>query len=72
MTRYQIKVQGELDESWSDWLGGVEISCGEENGMLITTIDGEAADQPVLFGILDRIRDLNLLLISVSQLKQSE
>jgi len=69
--KYQIKVKGVLDESWSDWLGDVELTCAEENGMLITTICGEAPDQPALFGILNRIRDLNLLLISVIQFEQS-
>jgi hypothetical protein len=70
--KYRIKVKGVLDESWSDWLGGVAITCGEENGMLITTICGDVADQPVLFGILDRIRSLNLPLISVMQDEQSQ
>jgi hypothetical protein len=70
--KYQIKIQGLLDESWSDWLGEVEITHGEENGVLITTICGEASDQPALFGILNRIRDLNLALISVVQTGQTQ
>ncbi len=68
--KYQIKVKGTLDESWSDWLGEVVITHREENGVLITIICGEVSDQPALFGILDRIRDLNLPLISVEQSDQ--
>ncbi len=68
--RYQIKVKGTLDESWTDWFGEVEITHGEENHILISVICGEVPDQPALFGILDRIRDLNLPLISVIQLDQ--
>jgi hypothetical protein len=65
---YQIKVQGELDQSWSDWLGGVEITAERaEDGSMITTMIVNAADQPALFGVLDRIRDLNFILIHVSR-----
>lgn len=67
--KYQIKVAGVLDESWSDWLGSVEIFCDEENASLVTINCDEVPDQPALFGILDRIRDLNLSLISVVQLR---
>ncbi len=70
MMRYQIKVKGMLDESWSDWLGEVELTNREEEGVLITVICGEVPDQPALFGILNRVRDLNLPLISVIQLDQ--
>lgn len=63
---YQIKIKGELDHSWSDWLGNVEITSDlVEDGSVVTTMMVDAADQPVLFGILDRIRDLNLILIHV-------
>jgi hypothetical protein len=65
---YQIKVQGELDQSWSDWLGEVEITAARaEDGSVITTIVVDAADQPALFGVLDRIRDLNFILIHVGR-----
>jgi hypothetical protein len=65
---YQIKIKGELDQSWSDWLGDVEITADlAEDGTVITTMMVDAADQPALFGVLDRIRDLNLVLIYVSR-----
>ena len=65
---YHIKIKGSLDESWSGWLNGVKISTEvTDSGMLVTTLTGDAADQEALYGILDRIRDLNLELISVNQ-----
>jgi hypothetical protein len=64
---YLIKVGGVLDESWSSWLDNTIIRVEEENGSPVTIIQGDVADQPALFGILDRIRDLNLTLISVTQ-----
>jgi hypothetical protein len=64
---YLIKVSGVLDESWSSWLDNTLICIEEENGVPVTIIRGDVPDQPALFGILDRIRDLNLTLISVEQ-----
>jgi hypothetical protein len=58
---YQIKVQGELDEDWSDWLDDLLIHV--DQGM--TTLTGAIADQPALHGLLVKIRDLGLPLISV-------
>jgi len=58
---YQIGVEGRLDESWSDWFDGMTISPGSD----ITTLAGAVADQPALRGILFKIWDLNLTLISV-------
>jgi len=68
---YQIKVQGQLDENWSDWFSGLTITVqtGGE-GEAVTTLRGVVADQAVLRGILSRIWDLNLTLISVEQVKQ--
>lgn len=63
---YKIKVKGELDQSWSDWLGNVQIvSERNEVGVLFTTLTVEITDQTILFGILDRIRDLNFDLVNV-------
>jgi len=69
---YQIKVKGELDQSWSDWLGNVQIASGQdETGALFTTLTVDITDQTTLFGILDRIRDLNLELITIiSQVRE--
>lgn len=58
---YRITVQGELDEDWSDWLNDLTIHV--QGGM--TTLYGTVSDQPALHGLLVKIRDLGLPLISV-------
>ena len=70
---YQIKVAGKLDRSWSDWLGkALIVSELEEDGTVITTLTVDATDQPALFGILDRIRDMNLMPISVERIDKDK
>jgi hypothetical protein len=60
---YQIKVGGELDDRWSDWFSGLTIVVESEIRPL-TTLVGEI-DQAALRGVLNKIWDLNLALISV-------
>ena len=68
-TIYEIKVQGYLDESWSDWFEGMTITVyTKPENPSITTLTGEVVDQSALQGILLRIHDLNLELISVTQI----
>ncbi len=70
---YQIRLKGELDQSWRHWLGDVRLSCETaDDGSVITTLIADFADQPALFGALDRIRDLNLVLISVIPVQESQ
>jgi len=64
---YRIKVRGRLDERWSDWFNGMTIT--PERG--ITTLTG-ALDQAKLRGILSKIWDLNLTLISVTQMESEK
>lgn len=59
---YQIKVRGEIDARWSDWFDGVDIASDGD----ATTLTGPIIDQAVLRGILIKIWDLNLTLISVN------
>jgi hypothetical protein len=62
--RYEIRVAGVLDGRWAAWFGGLQISGqGEE-----TVICGLVADQPALHGLLTKVRDLGLCLISVRRL----
>ena len=61
-TPYEIKVQGHLEEHWSDWLGGLEITQDGHGNSLLT---GVVPDQAALHGILLQIRDLGLTLVSV-------
>jgi len=65
-TLYRIRVQGHLRPAWSEWFDGMAISL-EENGD--TTLSGLVMDQPALHGLLIRVRDLGLTLISVSQVE---
>ena len=63
---YEIRVPGELDPSWTDWAGGMEISVvREECGPSITTLTGAVADQAALQGLLRRLYSLGLPLLSV-------
>ncbi len=65
--RYEIEVEGYLDERWSEWLGALKIAHGEANGA-VTILTGEIPDQAALYGVLDRMRDLGLVLLSVKRL----
>lgn len=60
---YEIKVKGILNPSWSDWFAGLRLTYLDGNG---TMLSGPLADQAALHGLLERIRDLNLTLVSVS------
>ena len=59
---YEIQVQGQLDSRWSDWFSGLVVSVDDG----VTTLTGPVIDQAVLRGILSKIWDLNLVLISVN------
>jgi hypothetical protein len=61
---YEIRIEGQLDPSWSEWLGGMTITPLELDE---TRIFGLVTDQAALHGILNRIRDLNLKLLSVER-----
>ena len=62
---YEIKVPGELDESWSDWAGGMTITVESEGeGPPVTTMTG-TVDQAALQSLLRRLYSLGLPLISV-------
>lgn len=60
---YEIKIEGYLDRGWLDWFTGLEMIHLEGN---MTLLSGFLEDQAALHGLLERIRDLNLKLISVS------
>ena len=61
---YEIKLQGHLDPKWSEWFYEMAITHDHE----ITILCGPLPDQTVLHSVLDRIRDLNLPLLSVQQI----
>ncbi len=62
---YQIQVQGRLDEDWSDWFSGMTVTFEGS----VTTLTGTMTDQAALRGILTRVWDLNLTVISVNQVE---
>ena len=67
---YQIRVPGYLDESWSDWIGGLTITVESEgDGPPVTTLTG-TLDQAALHGLLRRLYSLGLPLISVNWVKR--
>ena len=61
---YVIKIKGKLDNNWSEWFAGMEFTYNQEGDQ--TVFSGELPDQTALHGLLERIRDLNLKLISVT------
>ena len=66
---YQIKVPGELDEAWADWIGGMTIVVASEGeGPPFTTLTG-SLDQAALHSVLRRLYSLGLPLISVHCVK---
>ena len=63
---YQIKVPGELDESWSDWVAGMTITVESQvEGPPVTTLTA-TLDQAALHGVLRRLYSVGLPLISVN------
>lgn len=66
---YEIRLQGHLDIKWSEWLYGMTITHQPDGG---TILSGPLPDQIVLHSVLDRIRDMNLPLLSVKQIVSVE
>jgi hypothetical protein len=62
---YEIRVEGELPVDWSNWFEGMSISRGQPGESILS---GTLADQAALHGVLAKIRNLNLKLISVSRI----
>ena len=60
---YRIQVKGSLNESWSDWFDGFTVS--QEDGK--TLLVGQVIDQAALLGILAKINDLGLVILSVKR-----
>lgn len=59
---YRIRIQGQLDSQWADWFDEMTISLDEDGNTLLT---GQVIDQAALHGLLKKIRDLGLTLISI-------
>jgi hypothetical protein len=66
---YQIRIKDHLDSQWTDWFDGLIITL-EDNGDTLLT--GPVSDQSALHGLLKKVRDLGMPLISVSQVQLNE
>ena len=64
---YQITIHGNLDPKWSGWFSGMTIST--DNDSLLSTLTGPISDQAKLRGILNKLWDMNMIIISVHQLQ---
>ena len=67
---YQIRVRGKLDKRWPDWVGGMTLAFERvEDDRTVTVLTGTVADQAMLRGILARLWDSNLTLLSVARIE---
>jgi len=66
---YQIRLKGHLGRGWTDWFGGLTITLEEDGDTLLT---GPVVDQAALFGLLKKVRDLGIPLLSVNRVKPGQ
>lgn len=70
--RYQIRVQGWIGERWADWFDGITMTHeGAKDDSPVTVLTSPVIDQAALRGLLTKIWDLNLTLISVTRVETS-
>ncbi|MCJ7534913.1 MAG: hypothetical protein WA997_01175 [Anaerolineales bacterium] len=66
---YQIRIKGHLDPRWTEWFGGLTITL-EDNGDTLLT--GSVVDQAALHGLLKKVRDLGMPLLSVNRIQPGQ
>ncbi len=64
MLTVEIRIEGQLDEDWAEWLENVTVSHAGENETVLT---GKVIDQAALYGLIAKLRDLGLTLLSVKR-----
>jgi len=64
--RYEIRLKGHLDSRWATWFDGLTLTACSDG---TTTVSGAVVDQSALHGLLQRVRDLGLPLISVIRIE---
>ena len=70
---HEIKVKGHLNERWSLWFEGMSVTTSfNEDGTPVITFTGPMVDQAALHGVLARIRDINMPLISVNRVQTEQ
>ena len=62
--RYEIRLKGRLDSSWAEWLGGMSLTHASDG---TTVLVAPVVDQAALHGLLQKVRDLGVTLISVNE-----
>jgi hypothetical protein len=66
---YQIRIKGHLGREWTDWFEGLTITLEEDGDTLLT---GPVVDQAALYGLLKKVRDLGMPLVSVCPLEHGQ
>jgi hypothetical protein len=66
---YQIRIEGHLGQQWIDWFDGLSITLEEDGDTLLT---GPVTDQAALHGLLKKVRDLGMALVSISRVQSDE
>ncbi len=66
---YQIRLEGHLGPQWTDWFGGLTITLADNGETLLT---GPVVDQAALHGLLKKVRDLGMPLLSVTRLNPGQ
>jgi hypothetical protein len=66
---YEIRLKGHLDDRWAGWFGGLTITLEEDVDTLLT---GPVVDQAALHGLLKKVRDLGMPLVSVNHVKPDQ
>jgi hypothetical protein len=66
---YQFRIKGHLDRQWEDWFDGLTITLEEDGNTLLT---GIVIDQAALHGLLKKVRDLSMPLLSVNRVNSNQ
>ena len=69
--RYEIRLQGRLDARWAAWFDGMTLTTEPGNGDVLTVLRGSVVDQAALHGLLARLRDVGLPLVSVARVEET-
>jgi hypothetical protein len=69
MQKVEIHIKGQINKEWSDWFGGLSISHADPDESILI---GCVPDQSALYGVISRLRDLGLELVSLSSQKIKE
>lgn len=68
-TIYEIRIKGHLDRQWTDWFGGLSITRADNGETLLT---GLVIDQAALHGLLKKVRDVGIPLLSVTRVQTGQ